>query len=115
MLSLQYLHPHTTAPKRTELHHSYITVTTLAYQYAPLPLSTPQTYLQVPVCGDDEMCRGLVCGIVRDLRLTPLDYGRLTNAKQIEEIPLRFFSEWSGAFLTSIVVWTCLFLLLVLQ
>lgn len=70
---------------------------------------------EVPVCGDDEVARSLVCGMARDLRLMPLDFGRLSNARQIEEIPLRFFPEWTGAFWTSLVVWIFFFIILLFR
>lgn len=70
---------------------------------------------EVPVCSDDEEARILVCAMARDLRFTPIDSGRLANARDIEAIPLQFFSEWRGAFITSLVIWIAFFLLLVFE
>lgn len=41
---------------------------------------------------------------------TPVDYGSLSNAKTIEDIPLEFFSEWRVAMVLGICVWVFAFL-----
>ncbi|KAG0725066.1 Metalloreductase STEAP4 [Chionoecetes opilio] len=53
--------------------------------------------------------------MARDLRLSPLDMGRLANSREVESIPLRFFPEWHGAFAFSLVIWIAFFLLLVFE
>nr|WKR38872.1 STEAP-4-like protein [Scylla paramamosain] len=70
---------------------------------------------EVPVCSDDEAARRRVCEIARDLRFTPLDMGRLSNAQEVEAIPLSFFTEWRGGFFTSLAVFVFYFLLLLFE
>ncbi|KAK4320683.1 hypothetical protein Pmani_008465 [Petrolisthes manimaculis] len=70
---------------------------------------------EVPVCGNDEAARRVVCGMVRDLGFDPVDQGRLSKAREVESIPFRFFPSWRFAFTVSLVVWSLAFLITVYE
>ncbi|KAK3866206.1 hypothetical protein Pcinc_028248 [Petrolisthes cinctipes] len=70
---------------------------------------------EVPVCGDDEGARRVVCGMVRALGFDPVDQGRLSKAREVEGIPFRFFPSWRFAFTVSLVVWSLAFLITVYE
>lgn len=71
--------------------------------------------LQVPVCGEDEEARRVVCGMVRALGFDPVDFGRLSRAREVEKIPFRFFPSWRFPFTVSLVVWCLFFLITVFE
>lgn len=66
---------------------------------------------EVPVCGDDRDARQLVSEIVKDLRLDPADLGSLHSAREVEEIPFQFFTEWKFGVVLSTVVWCLIFVI----
>ncbi|XP_042212141.1 metalloreductase STEAP4-like isoform X2 [Homarus americanus] len=70
---------------------------------------------EVPVCSDDNLARLLVCGIVKDLGLEPLDRGSLRNAREVEGIPFIFFREWKFAFIVSIIIWFIAFFIILFE
>lgn len=70
---------------------------------------TPNTYRKVPVCGDDKEAKQLVSEVVKDLRLDPTDLGGLQSAREVEEIPFQFFTEWKFGVILSTVVWCIMF------
>ncbi|XP_076067466.1 metalloreductase STEAP4-like [Oratosquilla oratoria] len=58
-----------------------------------------QASKEVPICGDNPEARTAVAQLVRDLTFQPVDRGGLAGASQLEDQPLRFFSEeWRFAF-----------------
>ena len=52
---------------------------------------------QIPVATDSERGRQLVTSLVRDLGFSPVDMGPLRMARDIERMPMEFFTEWRGA------------------
>lgn len=64
---------------------------------------------EVPVCGDDKEAKQLVSEVVKDLRLDPTDLGGLQSAREVEEIPFQFFTEWKFGVILSTVVWCIMF------
>lgn len=63
------------------------------------------------MCGDDRDARQLVSEIVKDLRLDPADLGSLHSAREVEEIPFQFFTEWKFGVVLSSVVWCLTFVI----
>ncbi|XP_068236524.1 metalloreductase STEAP3-like [Palaemon carinicauda] len=92
---LQELHPESFVVKAFNTLSSYA-----------LTQGNIQGSREVPICGDSEEARNRVAGLVRDIGLTPVDHGSLSNARAIEDIPLSFFPEWRTAF----IVTPCIFL-----
>ncbi|KAB7496271.1 histone H3.1 [Armadillidium nasatum] len=65
---------------------------------------------EVPICSNDEEAKSEIINIARTVGFTPVDYGSLSNARAIEDIPLEFFSEWRVAMVLGICVWVFAFL-----
>ncbi|XP_042888264.1 metalloreductase STEAP4-like [Penaeus japonicus] len=66
---------------------------------------------EVPVCSDDSEAKQLVSEIVKDLRLDPTDLGGLHSAREVEEIPFQFFTEWKFGVILSTIIWCLMFII----
>ncbi|GAA6099590.1 metalloreductase STEAP2 [Tachysurus ichikawai] len=59
---------------------------------------------QVYICGNSVEARQQVIELARQLSFIPVDMGTLTLAKEIENMPLRLFSDWKGPVLTAVAI-----------
>ena len=69
----------------------------------------------MPVCGDDGAAKAAVMALVRAIGYDPEDYGPLSQASAIEDIPFRFFPEWKTGFIIASVVWLIAFVVTLLR
>ena len=60
----------------------------------------------VHLCGNHQPAKDLVSDIARNLGFNVLDHGKLTAAKELENMPLYLFKEWQGAFKVTAVMLT---------
>jgi len=65
---------------------------------------------QVYVAGDNIPGRELVCDVVRTAGYTPVDWGLLSAAGDIEDIPLSFFPQWKTPFIIHISIFSLIYL-----
>ncbi|XP_010888509.1 metalloreductase STEAP3 [Esox lucius] len=59
---------------------------------------------QVLICGDSSRAKNAVIDICHSLGFTPVDTGRLSSAREIENAPLYLFPSWRPPFLSTLVV-----------
>lgn len=59
---------------------------------------------EVPLASDSSESRDQVSQLVRELGLTPVDMGPLRWSRDIEKMPLEFFSQWQAAFTVSAAI-----------
>ncbi|KAF0308488.1 Metalloreductase STEAP3 [Amphibalanus amphitrite] len=52
---------------------------------------------ELPVATDSDRGRQMVTALIRDLGFSPVDMGPLRMARDIERMPLEFFTDWRGA------------------
>ncbi|XP_031414194.1 metalloreductase STEAP3 isoform X2 [Clupea harengus] len=50
---------------------------------------------QVQLCGDNAVAKNSVAQLCRDMGFIPVDLGRLSSARDIENSPLRLFPTWT--------------------
>lgn len=60
--------------------------------------------LQVYICSNSVDARHQVIELARQLSFIPVDMGTLSLAKEVENMPLRLFSDWKGPVLTAIAL-----------
>lgn len=51
--------------------------------------------VQVQLCGDNAVAKNSVAQLCRDMGFIPVDLGRLSSARDIENAPLRLFPTWT--------------------
>ncbi|KAI5106289.1 metalloreductase STEAP2-like [Silurus meridionalis] len=59
---------------------------------------------QVYICSNSVEARQQVIELARQLSFIPVDMGTLSLAKEIENMPLRLFSDWKGPVLTAVAL-----------
>lgn len=59
---------------------------------------------QVYICSNSVEARQKVIELARQLSFIPVDMGTLSLAKEIENMPLRLFSDWKGPVLTAVAL-----------
>ncbi|XP_037772710.1 metalloreductase STEAP3-like [Penaeus monodon] len=67
---------------------------------------------EVPICSNSSRGRERVSALAKSLGFTPLDCGVLENAREIENIPFRFFPEWRTPCIVAAVLFWVFFLFL---
>lgn len=67
---------------------------------------------EVPICSNSSRGRERVSALVKVLGFTPIDRGVLENARDIENIPFRFFPEWRTPCIVAAVLFWAFFLFL---
>ncbi|KAL7644167.1 UNVERIFIED_CONTAM: hypothetical protein RMT77_004993 [Armadillidium vulgare] len=65
---------------------------------------------EVPICSNNEEARNTIINLARNLGFTPVDFGPLSNAKKIEDIPLEFFPEWKLTLILGVCIWIFAFI-----
>lgn len=68
---------------------------------------------QVFIASNNELARGAIANIARNMNFTPVDFGSLIAARRIEKHPLRLFPDWRGPFGFSIAVFNIWLLYLI--
>ncbi|XP_053404474.1 metalloreductase STEAP4-like isoform X2 [Mercenaria mercenaria] len=68
---------------------------------------------QVFIASNNEMARGAVSNIARNMNFTPVDFGGLFAARRIEKHPLRLFPDWRGPFGFTVAVFNIWLLYLI--
>ena len=64
--------------------------------------------------GNDYSAKEEVNALIRSLGFTPVDRGSLSNAIEIEDIPVQRFPQWKAPSIVSLIVFIFLFLLIFL-
>lgn len=57
---------------------------------------------QIPICGDSSQAKSAVMLLCRTMGFIPVDAGRLSAARDIEDSPLRLFPSWGRPLLCSL-------------
>ncbi|XP_055494551.1 metalloreductase STEAP3 isoform X1 [Leucoraja erinacea] len=59
---------------------------------------------QVMICSNSQEARCMVVEIARNMGFIPLDFGLLSSAKEIENLPLRLFPSWKMPIILTVVL-----------
>lgn len=74
------------------------------FTFSGTPSRLLYSALQVYICSNSMEARQQVIELARQLSFIPVDMGMLSLAKEIENMPLRLFSDWKGPVLTAIAL-----------
>ncbi|KAF2359017.1 Ferric reductase transmembrane component-like domain [Trinorchestia longiramus] len=77
--------------------------------------STVQSAKQVPVASNSPDAKRQVLELVRSLGYSPVDYGDLSRARDIEDIPIQLLPQWRVPAIFVAVLWLLHFVVLVLK